>query len=246
MASTVRPIGRLMRPRLLNIARRKHTLQLLRRPDRPQLISTSCLRADDNKSKARAFSTFHAARKDQEVFDDDADDLLGEDEDPSTSSQIPSLESNPELQELFNSEDLSPEQSQELEEFIQDGRSLRRSKPDSRPLGDATRTFRKDLQHAAQYSGGSGEIQDVPAAPGFFSDGEETEDPGDDPEWNADDISEMAHGELEQHRELREFARVVGWDMPLLWRMFESSPFFLFCCLSCESSATTIKSAAQA
>ncbi|KAI9716499.1 MAG: 37S ribosomal protein S24, mitochondrial [Chrysothrix sp. TS-e1954] len=36
-------------------------------------------------------------------------------------------------------------------------------------------------------------------------------------EFDSDDISSTAHAELEQVRELREFNRVVAWDMPLLW-----------------------------
>lgn len=52
---------------------------------------------------------------------------------------------------------------------------------------------------------------------GFFSLGEESEDPGEDPEFEADDISTTAHAELEQVREMREFARVMAWDMPLLY-----------------------------
>lgn len=67
-----------------------------------------------------------------------------------------------------------------------------------------------------------------PLQPGFFAEGEENDDPGDDPDFEPDDITSMAHGELEQVRELREFARVIGWDMPLLWRGCS----FFFCLLS--------------
>jgi len=31
-----------------------------------------------------------------------------------------------------------------------------------------------------------------------------------------DDITSLAHGELEQHREMRHYARLAAWDMPLL------------------------------
>lgn len=55
------------------------------------------------------------------------------------------------------------------------------------------------------------------ASQGYFSMGEENEDPGDDPEFDSDDISTIAHTELEQVREMREFARVMAWDMPLLY-----------------------------
>ena len=37
-----------------------------------------------------------------------------------------------------------------------------------------------------------------------------------DPVWKNDDITSLAHGELEQHRELRHYARIAAWEMPLL------------------------------
>ena len=59
--------------------------------------------------------------------------------------------------------------------------------------------------------------------PGFMSMGEEDErDIGSDEEFKEDDISSLAHGELEQHREMREYARIAAWEMPLL-----SSEFIL-------------------
>lgn len=53
---------------------------------------------------------------------------------------------------------------------------------------------------------------------GLF-DGLEDEMPetGPEPDFQPDDIMSNAHGELEQHRELREFYRLIAWDMPLLW-----------------------------
>ena len=39
---------------------------------------------------------------------------------------------------------------------------------------------------------------------------------GPDEPFKGDDISSLAHGELEQHREIREMARIAAWEMPLL------------------------------
>jgi small subunit ribosomal protein S35 len=39
-----------------------------------------------------------------------------------------------------------------------------------------------------------------------------------DEAFNDDDITSMAHAELEVHREIREYARIAAWDMPLLSR----------------------------
>jgi small subunit ribosomal protein S35 len=40
-----------------------------------------------------------------------------------------------------------------------------------------------------------------------------------DEEFNDDEITSMAHAELELHREMREYARITAWDMPLLSSM---------------------------
>lgn len=58
-----------------------------------------------------------------------------------------------------------------------------------------------------------------PRNDGFFQMGEK-EDIGPDDEFNGDDISSTAHGELEQTREIREYARNAAWEMPLLAREF--------------------------
>lgn len=53
--------------------------------------------------------------------------------------------------------------------------------------------------------------------PGFFSMGElDEQDTGEDEKFDNDDITSLAHGELEQHREMRHYARIAAWEMPLL------------------------------
>lgn len=37
-----------------------------------------------------------------------------------------------------------------------------------------------------------------------------------DEEINDDEITSMAHAEMELHREMREYARITAWDMPML------------------------------
>lgn len=57
--------------------------------------------------------------------------------------------------------------------------------------------------------------------PGLMAMGEVDEQgTGEDGEFKGDDISSLAHGELEQHREMREMARIAAWEMPLLSSMF--------------------------
>ena len=56
--------------------------------------------------------------------------------------------------------------------------------------------------------------------PGLMAMGEvDPQDSGEDEEFEGDDISSLAHGELEQHREMREYARIAAWEMPLLTSM---------------------------
>lgn len=45
-----------------------------------------------------------------------------------------------------------------------------------------------------------------------------------DEAFNDDEITSMAHAEVEMHREIREYARIAAWDMPLLSRML-TQPF---------------------
>lgn len=41
-----------------------------------------------------------------------------------------------------------------------------------------------------------------------------------DPQFEEDDVSALAHGDLEQQREYREYARLMAWEMPLLTSKF--------------------------
>jgi small subunit ribosomal protein S35 len=54
---------------------------------------------------------------------------------------------------------------------------------------------------------------------GFWADEEDDEFgqvEDDDDDIEEEDITSVAHSELEVHREMREYARIVAWDMPLL------------------------------
>ena len=55
---------------------------------------------------------------------------------------------------------------------------------------------------------------------GFMAMGEEDEQgTGEDDDFQGDDITSLGHGELAQHREMREYARIAAWEMPLLSSM---------------------------
>ena len=60
---------------------------------------------------------------------------------------------------------------------------------------------------------------------GIMSMGEDDEiDSGEDDIFQGDDISSLAHGQLEQQREIRQYARIAAWEMPLLASTAPSSP----------------------
>jgi small subunit ribosomal protein S35 len=60
--------------------------------------------------------------------------------------------------------------------------------------------------------------------PGFWN-YESDEGLGEDEVFQSDDISSMGHGELELHREIREYSRYAAWEMPLLSKL--AKPFDL-------------------
>ncbi|KAF3050337.1 37S ribosomal protein S24, mitochondrial [Didymella keratinophila] len=49
---------------------------------------------------------------------------------------------------------------------------------------------------------------------GFWAEGEESM--GSDEDYYGDDITSHGHGELQSHRYLREYARLIAWELPLL------------------------------
>ncbi|CAG8356059.1 unnamed protein product [Penicillium salamii] len=63
---------------------------------------------------------------------------------------------------------------------------------------------------------------------GFWADGEPDElghvEDGDE-EIHDDEMTAMAHAEIELHREMREYARITAWDMPMLNKL--AQPFTL-------------------
>ncbi|KAI9823199.1 MAG: 37S ribosomal protein S24, mitochondrial [Thelocarpon impressellum] len=61
----------------------------------------------------------------------------------------------------------------------------------------------------------------VPSFVGMYEE-DEKEWPKDD-DFMEDDMTSHGHGNLEQHREIREYARITAWEMPLLSKL--SKPF---------------------
>lgn len=71
--------------------------------------------------------------------------------------------------------------------------------------------------------------QDEPDEFGHVEDGDE--------EINDDEMTSMAHAEVELHREMREYARITAWDMPMLSSQLNFLPlFFVVTNLKSQSS----------
>ncbi|KAF2758348.1 hypothetical protein EJ05DRAFT_438197 [Pseudovirgaria hyperparasitica] len=57
---------------------------------------------------------------------------------------------------------------------------------------------------------------------GYWAEGQDESERLPDDEFYGDDIATPGHTELETHREMREFARLITWDLPLLGSLTKS------------------------
>jgi len=163
----------------------------------------------------RAFTTSPPAPRRDEDNDDDYDD----DEDdglftsrPTPVSFIDSLE--PHARAHYDS--LSPK---EREAFEADARKLDKYMTSPAVESELSAAVSQAVHEVALESP---EVDALPPKirPGFMAMGEEDEQgTGEDDEFEDDDITSLGHGELEQHREMREYARIAAWEMPLLSSM---------------------------
>jgi small subunit ribosomal protein S35 len=96
-------------------------------------------------------------------------------------------------------------------------------------VADAIRKGKQGIPFATDFSLEKDEDFDIEeddkrkAAMGFWSEGEESMGPDDD--YYGDDITSHGHGELQQHRDLREYARLIAWELPLLSRTYPTPPY---------------------
>ena len=162
---------------------------------------------------------YQARGKDEEDEDEDADEVSSSSQNPAGTSSGPfkfALEDlAPEEQTLYKS--LPPDQQ---EEFRLEAKLLH----DYYTQPEVAQAMTGDVSKAA-----SEPLMTLEPPPkerfkeGLLALGEdEMEDIGEDPKFEGDDITALGHGELEQHRELREYARIAVWEMPLLHSKFGS------------------------
>ena len=119
--------------------------------------------------------------------------------------------------DAFDAGDISPEDEARFRQMLED--------PPAKDA-DAVRQWKETLDHEGKEMEESLEEVDMvdieepddkrKSKNGLMSLGEEEDGVEDDEQFEGDDITSLAHGELEQHRELREYARIAAWEMPLL------------------------------
>ncbi|MCJ1371176.1 37S ribosomal protein S24, mitochondrial [Loxospora ochrophaea] len=167
-----------------------------------------------------------------------------EDEDGRPPSSLPKDDTNIPFPDTLHPEDriiydsLSPT---ERSEFEREARTIdaEMNSPEStamvdREIASAADKAEAEFDRLERSSGGhssssidgedsdSGDFQRYPQ--GLMALGEDDPiDTGEDEDFQGDDISSLAHGELEQHRELRSYARIAAWEMPLLSKL--AKPF---------------------
>lgn len=134
-----------------------------------------------------------------------------------TSSQKEAKDAEP---EKAAAPDATPqgETAAALRALVDDLKSL-----DPELIGEAIRKGKEGIPytdpHTARYDEEEWHLTEAPMRKvGYWADGEESL--GADEDYYGDDLTSLGHGELEQHRELREYARLIAWELPLLSRTF--------------------------
>lgn len=94
---------------------------------------------------------------------------------------------------------------------------------DPEVVQDAIRKGKHGIPFAQDYNLETDEDLEIPEedkkkATGFWAEGEPSM--GADEDYFGDDITSDGHKELQKHRELREYARLIAWELPLLSRTY--------------------------
>jgi len=144
-----------------------------------------------------------------------AEDDFEDDSSPSKPTRAPYTFSLADLdsEERAQYNSLSPEEQKEWEEESKQIDNYMTSPDVEQELASdvalAAHEFSEEAPHV--------EMNIPRIKPGLMAMGEvEEQDSGEDEEFEGDDITSLGHGELEQHREMREYARITAWEMPLL------------------------------
>lgn len=126
----------------------------------------------------------------------------------------------PESRDYYKS--LSPEQKSEYQSSMQ---KLHEHMSSPQVASELQAEVSKGLSKVASYSQTAETIRlRLPLKTDLINMGEEDlAGTGNAEKFQGDDISSLGHGELEQHREMRDYARIAAWDMPLLSSLFPTA-----------------------
>ena len=185
-------------------------------------------------------SAFHT----NSIYHDEAPQEASEASIPSTTLESLDLDEPDELESLDLDEPgeydhLSPEEQQELHREFLKSLSPEEQQEYERELEKDESEISATIDRAflvAEKEVPQPEIKLPPVKTVFWSLWEEEEDKqdiGEGGEYQCDDITTLAHGELDEHREIREYARIAAWEMPLLSSKSLSSPQITF--VSCQT-----------
>jgi small subunit ribosomal protein S35 len=110
----------------------------------------------------------------------------------------------------------------QLQKLVEDLKAL-----DPEIVDDAVRRGKQGIPFAKEFELEKDEDFDIVeddsfrVKTGFWAEGEASMGPDED--YYGDDITSHGHGELQKHRELREYARLIAWELPLLSRACSQS-----------------------
>ncbi len=140
--------------------------------------------------------------------------------DGSSSQPPPSFVSTLDPEDRADYEALSPEERKEVEAAAKDLETYMTSREVESGINSEVASAAHELAIETGFLKSEHEVV-RPKRGAFMPMGELDEyGTGDDDDFAEDDISSTAHGELEQHREIREFARLAAWEMPMLSSAF--------------------------
>lgn len=162
-------------------------------------------------------------------------------EDPADSSAPAKLERQP---FKFSLDDLDDEErstytslsEEDQEEWREEAQHMHDHMTSPEVVSELQSALSQAVNETAQESQGE-PVMERRIKPGFFAMGEADEqNTGEDEEFEGDDITSLAHSELEQHREIRHYARLAAWEMPLL---SSTHAGFLSIILICQKPASS-------
>ena len=201
-----------------------------------------------NKAESFDIGSFHqiiAANETQELFSDDFGKLpptKNADGSPREGGELEKkvLEQaermingtgglSDEAEDLFGGAAEGPQTEEEVKHFLENPPDDMRADLEelmSRMKGvenELARELKNELGDDAGDTRNFVEKQRPPRPGGLLDMGDEDEpDRADDEVFEGDDMTSLGHGDLERHREMREYARIAAWDMPLLASMCSS------------------------